>query len=62
MVLPVVGIPEGDDALAIEIEVNEMGFVQAFYQYSSIHEGKPKGIEMMKSIIRYLRSFGSRFI
>ncbi len=62
MVLPVVSIPEGDDALAIEVEVREMGFVQAFHQYSSIHEGKPKGIEVVKSIVRYLRSFGSRYI
>lgn len=62
MVLPVISIPGGEDSIMIEIEVREISFVQALHQYSSIYEGKSKGMEVVKSIGRYLRSVGSRYI
>lgn len=62
MVLPILSIPEGEDAVTVEVELCEMGIVQAFSQYSSIHEGKPKGLKVIKAILRSLKSFGSRYI
>jgi glycosyltransferase involved in cell wall biosynthesis len=62
MVLPLLRLPEGEEAITIEIELREMGFAQAFAQYSSIHEGRPKGVKVFQSIFRYLRSLRSRYI
>lgn len=62
MVLPLLQLPEGEKSVFIEVELREMGFAQAFAQYSNMHEEKPKGVMALRSIFRYLRSLRSRYI